>query len=52
MRPQAAVAERVGLTRASYVIIFDCFRTLAWPNEPTEVPEWFTLGSDLMANME
>ena len=52
MTPQTAVAERVGLTRASYFIIFGCFTTITCPSEPIEVPEWFTLGDDLMADME
>ncbi len=50
--PTTAVAEREGFTYPSYFLLFGKYKSVRWPPEPTEVPEWFKLGEDIRDAME
>ena len=52
MALHAAVADGLGIALPNYFIIFGRFSAITWPSVPTEVPEGFRLGVDLIKDME
>ena len=52
MGDRTAVADHGRLTHPSYFIIFGSFRAIRWPSDPTVVPHWISLGTDILTDME